>query len=233
MGVYRIPLKFKAGEFKFNELNTDNTEDCLELDYDNEYQMINYDVPMYKSESRIYTVPRDKMPDGLTAVYDKNGELDKVEFDDNGHTRLFYVHFRNIGKSESAVLKFIKEQADKIAKEIISRKQTAARLFVGWFYDGEAVEIAVRTATTEEMREVIEYYNGDETAADNSGNYPVEKMITVDPEPLGVMLMCTMGNFRSMLFNKAVKTFEERLKSRVLDKIDKTEDFKFISEEYD
>lgn len=36
-----------------------------------------------------------------------------------------------------------------------------------------------------------------------------------------------------MLFYKAAETFEERLKSRVLDKIDKTEDFKFISEEYD
>ncbi len=47
------------------------------------------------------------------------------------------------------------------------------------------------------------------------------------------MLMCTNGDFRSMLFYKAVETFEERLKNRVLDKIGKTEDFKFISEEYD
>lgn len=232
MSIYRIPLKFKAGEFKFTELNGSDGE-CIELNYDETYGLLTYEAPIYENEVRVYSVPRELMPNALTAVYDKNGELDNVKFDDNGHTRLFYVHFRNIGKSESAVLKFIKEQADKIAKEIIGRKQTAARLFVGWFYDGEAVEIAVRTATTEEMREVIEYYNGDETAADNSGNYPVEKMITVDPEPLGVMLMCTMGDFRSMLFNKAEKTFEERLKSRVLDKIDKTEDFKFISEEYD
>ena len=47
------------------------------------------------------------------------------------------------------------------------------------------------------------------------------------------MLMCTNGNFRSKLFYKAVETFEERLKSRVLDKIGKNGDFKFISEEYD
>lgn len=233
MSVYKIPLKFKAGEFKFNELNIDNTEDCLELDYDNEYQMIDYTVPMYGNEAHIYTVPRELMPNALTAFYDKNGELDNVKFDDNGRTRLFYIRYKNISASERGVLKFINEQADKIAKEIIGRKQTVARLFVGKFYDGEAVEIAVRTATTEEMREVIDYYNGDVSAADNSGNYSVEKMITVDHEPLGVMLMCTMGEFRSMLFNKAAETFEERLKSRVLDKIDKTEDFKFISEEYD
>lgn len=233
MGVYKIPLKFKEGEFKFGEFPDYKQGECLELDYDTEYQMINYEVPMYGSEARIYTVPRALMPNALTAVYDKNGELDKVEFDENGRTRLFYIRYKNISASERGVLKFIKEQADKNAKEIIGKKQTLARLFVGKFYDGEAVEIAVRTATAEEMREVIEYYNGDVTAADNSGNYSVEKMMTVDYEPIRVMLMCTNGDFRSMLFNKAAETFEEQLKKRVLDKIAKTDDFKFISEEYD
>lgn len=233
MGVYKIPLKFKEGEYKFGEFPDYKQGECLELDYDTEYQMINYEVPMYGSEARIYTVPRALMPNALTAVYDKNGELDRVEFSEGERKRLFYAWFKHIGASERSVLKFVKEQADKIAKEIIGKKQTLARLFVGKFYDGEAVEIAVRTATSEEMREVIEYYNGDVTAADNSGNYSVEKMITVDYEPIAVMLMCTNGDFRSMLFNKAAETFEERLKKRVLDKIAKTDDFKFISEEYD
>lgn len=233
MGVYKIPLKFKAGEFKLGELPDYKPDECLELDYDNEYQMIDYSVPMYGCEARIYTASRELMPNALTAFYDKNGELDKVEFANNGRTRLFYIRYKNISASERGVLKFINEQADKIAKEVVGRKQTLARLFVGRFYDGEAVEIAVRTATTEEMLEVIDYYNGDVSVADNSGNYSVEKMITIDCEALGIMLMCTMGEFRSMLFNKAAETFEERLKSRVLDKIDKTEDFKFISEEYD
>lgn len=233
MSVYKIPLKFKTGEFKFDELPDYKKDECLELDYDNEYQTMDYTVPMYGSEARIYTVPRELMPNALTAAYDKNGDLEKVTLAEGERTRLIYIWFKNIAKSESGVLKFIKEQADKIAKEIIGRKQTVARLFVGWFYDGEAVEIAVRTATTEEMREVIEYYNGDVTAADNSGNYPVEKIIAFDNERLAVMLMCTNGDFRSMLFNKAEKTFEDQLKKRVLDKIEKTGDFKFISEEYD
>lgn len=233
MSIYKIPLKFKAGEFKFNELDDIKKGECLELDYDNEYQMITYNVPMYENEARIYTVPRALMPKALTAVYDKNGELDKVEFNDNGRTRLFYIRFSDIGKSERGVLKFIKEQADKISKEIIGRKQKLSRLFFGRFYDGEAVELAIRTATTEEMQAVIDYYHGDLEAADNSGNYSVEKMITVDYEPLGVMLMCTNSDFSSMLFNKAAEALEERIKSRVLGKIDTTEDFKVISEEYD
>lgn len=234
MSVYKIPLKFKAGEFKFGELeNTDG--ECLELDYDNEYQMINYDAPMYESEVRVYTVPRDKMPDGLTAVYDKNGELEKVELDDGGKTRLFYMWFKDIMKSERAVLKYIKEQADKIAKEIIGRKQKLSRLFFGRFYDGEAVELAVRSVTAEEVQAVIDKYDKDADAADNSGNYSVEKMMTVDYEPLAVMLMCTSNlcGFRDRLFNKAAEALEDRIKSRVLDKIEKNKDFKVISEEYD
>lgn len=233
MGVYKIPLKFKAGEFKFGEFDDIKRGECLELDYDNEYQMITYDAPMYGSEVRVYTVPRALMPNALTAVYDKNGELDKVEFSEGERKRLFYVWYKNISASERGVLKFVKEQADKISKEIIGKKQILARLFVEKFYDGEAVDIAAKTATAEEMQAVIEYYNGDATAADNSGNYHHDNRMEIGNESLGVMLMCTNGDFRSMLFNKAAETFEERLKSRVLNKIGKTDDFKFISEEYD
>lgn len=233
MGVYKIPLKFKAGEFKFNELDDIKNGECLELDYDSEYQLITYNAPMYGSEVRIYTVPRELMPNALTAVYDKNGVLDKVWFSDGECTRLFYIWFKDIGASERGVLKFVKEQADKISKEIIGRKQTLARLFVEKFYDGEAVDIAAKTAATEEMRAVIKEYNGETENADNSGNYPVENRLELDCEALGIMLMCTNGDFRSMLFNKASETFEERIKSRVLGKIAKTDDFKFISEEYD
>ncbi len=118
-----------------------------------------------------------------------------------------------------------------ISKEIIGKKQTLSRLFIEYFYDGEAVDIAAETATAEETQAVIDYYKGDITAADNYGNF--NNRIPIDLEALGVMLMCTNGDFRSMLFYKAVETFEERLKNRVLDKIGKTEDFKFISEEYD
>ncbi len=232
MSVYKIPLKFKAGEFKFTELNVSDGE-CIELNYDETYGLLTYEAPIYENEVRVYSVPRELMPNALTVLYDKNGELDKVTLAEGERVRLIYIWFKNIEKSESGVLKFVREQADRIAQEIIKRKQTLSRLFVEKFYDGEAVDIAAKTATVEEMRAVIDEYNGDVSTADNSGNYPVEKMMTVDYEPLAVMLMCTMGEFRSMLFNKAAETFEERLKSRVLDKIDKTEDFKFISEEYD
>lgn len=229
---YNIPLKYKAGEFKFNEVGGSDG-DMLNLNYDTEWQLLTYNAPLYENEVRVYTVPRELMPDRLTAVYDKDGVLDKVELNDGERTRLMYIWFKNINRSKSVVLKYVKEQADKMSKEILGRKQKLARLFFGKFYDGEAVEIAVKTATAEEMQAVVDEYDGELKAADNSGNYPVEKMITLEYEPLAVMLMCTSTYFQSMLFGLAADAVEERIKKRVLDKIDKTEDFKFISEEYD
>lgn len=229
---YNIPLKYKAGEFKFNEIG-DSDGDMLTLGYDTEWQLLTYNAPLYENEVRVYTVPRELMPGGINIVYNESGELDKVELNDGERTRLMYIRFKNINRSKSVVLKYVKEQADRMSKEILGRKQKLARLFFGKFYDGEAVEIAVKTATAEEMQAVVDEYDGELKAADNSGNYPVEKMITLEYEPLAVMLMCTSTYFRSMLFGLAADAVEERIKKRVLDKIDKTEDFKFISEEYD
>lgn len=233
MSIYKIPLKFKAGEFKYSELNIDKEDESLDLDYNTEYQMLTYNVPMYENKAKIYMVPKDLMPNGLIAVYGDSGDLDKVELAEAECTRLIYLRFKNIKASEKGVLKFVKEQADRMSSEIIGRKQKLARLFFGKFYDGEAVEIAVKTATAEEMKAVIDKYNGKPDAADNSGNYPITNLITLDHETLGVMLMCTNCYFQGMLFGLAATAVEERIKNRILKKIDKTDDFKFISEECD
>lgn len=73
MGIYKIPLTYKAGEFKFHELNISEENESLNLDYDAEHQMITYNVPMYENKARIYTVPNGLMPNGLTAVYNDSG----------------------------------------------------------------------------------------------------------------------------------------------------------------
>ncbi len=242
-----IPLKFKAGKFRFDELN--GGDEDLTLCYDEKWELVTYDVPEYENEVRIYTVPRDLMPDALTAVYGDNGELERAEFAEGDRTRLMYIRFADNELARAFVLNFVEEQADKIADEIIGRGQKLARLFVGRFYDGEAVELSVKPATAEEVQAVIDEYDEDteadeydedtevdeydEDADDYSGDYPAQNLIMADCETLGVMLMCTDGDFQSELFELAASAFEERIKSRVLNKIDKTEDFKFISEEND
>lgn len=62
MCIYKIPLKFKAGQFKFNELNIGKEDESLSFHYDTEYQLLTYNVPMYENEARIYMVPRVLMP---------------------------------------------------------------------------------------------------------------------------------------------------------------------------
>ncbi len=241
-----IPLNFKAGKFKLDELNG-NDED-LTLCYDEKWELVTYEVPEYENEVRVYTVPRELVPGALFAVYGDSGELERVELAEGDKTRLIYIRFADNELAKSGVLNFVEEQADKIADEVIGRGQKLARLFVGRFYDGEAVELAVKPATAEEMQAVIdedaevdEYdedaeadeFDEDIEAADYSGDYPAQNLIMADCETLGVMLMCTGGDFQSELFELAAAAFEERIKSRVLNKIDKTEDFKFISEEND
>lgn len=43
--------------------------------------------------------------------------------------------------------------------------------------------------------------------------------------------MCTNCDFQCMLFDLAAEAVAERIKSHILKKIDKTEDFKFLMEE--
>ncbi len=230
---YNIPMRFKPGQFKFGELDNGEKGENLKLCYDEKWELVTYDAPVYENEVRIYTVPRALMPNALTAVYSDGGELEKVELSEGSRTRLIYIRYADSECSKAGVLKFIEEQADKTADAIIARGQKLSRLFIGRFYDGEAVEIAVKTATAEEMQAVIDEYDGDTEAADNSGDYPAENMIMPDCETLGVMLMCTDCDYQSELFDLAAAAFEELIKERALDKIDKTDDFKLISEEND
>lgn len=116
--IYKVPLKFKPGEFQFSQLNTGKEDESLDLDYNTRYQMLTYNVPMYENKARIYTVPEELMPDGFTVVYDDSGELDKVELVQGERRRLIYLRFRNINASRKGVLKFVREQADRMCAEI-------------------------------------------------------------------------------------------------------------------
>lgn len=207
MSIYKISPKYKAGKFKLNEIEI-GASDCWALDYNDEYQMISYDVPLYGGAASLYTVSRELMPEELTAMYDSNGDIERVEL---SGIRLIYIYYKNVIVPERVILKFIKAEADKFFDMIIKRKQMLARIFIEKFYDGEAVDIAAKAATAEELQTVINECDGEIMAADNSGNFLMENRMAIDCEKLGVMLMCADGFLRNRLFEKVAETFAERI----------------------
>jgi len=243
MDIYKIPLTFKAGKFKFSELNTCEENKILILNYQAKHQLMTYNVPIYQNKVRLFFVPQNLMPDGLCAVYGDSGELDKIELAEAGRTRLIYCRFQDISSAKESILRYVHEQADKICAEITSKKQPLARLFLGIYYDGQAIEIGVKTATAEELKAVSDKYSQYPDAADNCDNYKNmlllltdlfraddsndrENMLLFDGEPLGIMLLCTDCDLQGTLFDMAVSAIKER----ILSKIDKTDDFKVILE---
>lgn len=241
MDTYKIPLTFKAGKFKFSELNTCEENEVLNLNYRAKHELMTYNVPVYQNEVRLFFVPQNLIPDGLCAVYDDSGKLDKIEFAEAGDTRLVYRHFQDISSVKESILEYAYEQADKMCVEIARKKQPLARLFIGTFYDGEALEIGVKTATAKELKAVSDKYIQDPDAADDCDKYPKESlmlitaisrgcddknMILLDGEPLGIMLLCTDHDLQGNLLDMAISAIKER----ILNKFVKTDDFKVIVE---
>ena len=230
---YNIPMQFKSGEFKLKELPRADKNNALRLEYDKDYEMLEYNMIKWDGTARIYSVPKNAVKDTLTVVYDGNGELERIELADKDKTRLVYIRYVNMKASHDSVYDFIKKQSKKIAKAIMKREEKLARIFIESFYDGDAVDIAVKTATPAEMQAVIDENDGDTECADYSGDYPVESRIEIDRETLRVMLLCSHEDYRDTLFSVSAVNVKEYIEKHVLDNIDKTEDFKFICEEYD
>lgn len=239
---YDIPMQFKSGEFKlekiptareFDEENHYETDGMLCLEYDEESRILDYNEPKSYDTVSIYSVPENAVKDTLKAVYDGNGELERIKLADKDKTRLVYIRYVNMKASHDSVYDFIKKQSKKIAKAIMKREEKLARIFIESFYDGDAVDIAVKTATPAEMQAVIDENDGDTECADYSGDYPVESRIEIDRETLRVMLLCSHEDYRDTLFSVSAVNVKEYIEKHVLDNIDKTEDFKFICEAYD
>ncbi|MDE7398779.1 MAG: hypothetical protein K2N06_04535 [Oscillospiraceae bacterium] len=230
---YDIPMQFKSGEFKFKELPRADKNNALRLEYNKEYEILEYDMIKWDGTARIYSVPKNAVKDTLVVAYDGNDELERIELSDKNKTRLVYIRYVNMKDSRDSVLKFIRKQAKRLSHEIMKRNEMLSRIFIESFYDGDAVDIAVKTATPEEMKAVIDENGGDTESADYSGNFPVESRIEIDRETLRVMLLCTSEDYRDTLFSVCAVDVKEYIEKHVLDNIDKTEDFKFICEAYD
>lgn len=232
MLFYDVPLEYKMGEFTIEKTDSIDADDFLELEYDEKYKTLSYDEPKSENTVNIYSVPHEAVKD-TKAVYDDRGKLSRITLTHDGRERLIYIRYGKMMDSKVSVLEFLRNREEKILSEITKRGGMFARLFIESFYDGDAVDIAVKTATPEEMQAVIDENGGDVESADYSGEYPVENRIELDNETLRIMLLCTNGKYRDKLFAACVDEIADYIKKHVLDSINKTDNFRFICEAYD
>lgn len=235
---YKIPLHFKKGKFNLKDLSQ-NDDNSIVLSL-GQYDILSYLVPEYETEVRIYSVNEQDVKETLSAVYDDNGQLENIKFCHNGKTKLVYIHFNDDEDAKEKIWNFSKFNADKISDEIIKCKEKTARLFIEYFYDGVAVDFAAKVGTVADKQAVIDSLSEkakqrglDKTVIDNCGDYPHKNRIVCDTDTFGIMLLCANPDINSELFGFAVSVMTNHIKERVLDIIDKSDDFKFIVQEYD
>jgi hypothetical protein len=68
---------------------------------------------------------------------------------------------------------------------------------------------------------------------DNCGDYPEQNRAECDVDTLKVMLLCTPVKIIGDMLELVIDTMTERIKANVIDRLDKTEDFRFIAVAYD
>lgn len=227
--IYRIPLKFSTGKYNLTELaSTDR--DFLEMNLD-KYGILTYSVPKCGTEVRIYSVEPEVLKNTMKAQYDNSGNLEYVDFKRNNRRELIYIRFDE-ESAKMTIYQFAMFQADMISEKIIHRREKMSRIFIEYFYDG-SVDFAVKPCSVEDFRQLADSCGNRIDILDNSGAYPHENRIECDRDTLSIMLLCTPESLSTELFYFAVYVMTEKIKANVLDKIEKTDDFKFISEEYD
>ncbi|MBR1554299.1 MAG: hypothetical protein IJ644_02770 [Oscillospiraceae bacterium] len=235
--IYQIPLQYQKGKYPYCEL-PETDADCLVL-YPDGGQTFRYTDPVYQNEIRVYSIPEENPEQKLTAGYSDSGILEYVEVADGNSTRLVYIRFPDDESAKEIIYQFSKYEAQEIADKIMSLHQEFSRIFIEYFFDGQSADIAVRTGTPEEMQEIKEYYQKNHpriaqkvTVEDDAGAYPFENRIEFDSETFSMMLRCTRNEFKNELFGFSVWILEQKIQE-ILPWIQKTDDFKFLSEEYD
>lgn len=234
--TYNIPLKYKEGVYSFN--NFENyTGDMLILDYDESYQILDYilpgsEEPVWRNKITFYSVPQDKFENTLKAFYASDGHLQKVTMDNGNEEILLYIYYENIEIARQKIKKFAIENADVIIEKICMCKDIVARLFIEYFNDGACLDFHARIGTEIYKNKLLQEYPDNPPDIDNSGNYPVSAIINGNNEKLMVMVLCA-DNDKTNFFQYAVDIMIERIGEKAPGMLNKTDDFKYICEEYD
>ena len=226
-----IPLIYKEGVYGVADFSGDIDDDnAICFDYDTQYQILTYDIPVEGREMNRYSVPEDELIRTLHAVYDGDGNLQNITAVLNGRETLLYIRYEDDEHARREIRDFAVRNADAIVEQIQQCTDVVARLFIEYYSDSEYMDYHAKIGTAAQ-REMLRQKYRDEDSCDNAGNYPAEN-IEGDNSMLITMVRCAEG-YPPETFQYAVEIMSKHIEEHALAALNKTEDFKFICAEYD
>lgn len=228
-----FPLTYKEGVYSVADFSQDiEGDNAVSFDYDAQYQMLDYNIPVGQEwrKMTLYSVPEGELVRTLRAVYGKDGTLQKITAVLKGRETLLYIRYESEEDAKEKIRRFAIRNADAIIEQIQQCTDVAARLFIDYFCDGEYMDYHAMIGTAEQMEAIRQKYP-DEDCSDNSGNYPSE-FIEGDNEMLKTLVRCAQG-YPSENFQYVVDIMSKHIEEYALPTLRKTEDFKYICNEYD
>lgn len=233
---YRIPMQFKAGKFHYSEL-FDNGADVLTL-FHEQFDILSYFTPNDNTEIRLYNVSEQAMQNDIYVTYSNTGQLKYVELIHNDEVRLLFINYLDDNDAKSEILDFAEQSADIISNELLKCKDMVARLFVEYYRAAEGFDFAAKIGTVKDKQTVIDSLSEKakqrglgKMVVDNSGDYPNTNRIECDRDTIEIMLLCSSSKIS--LMDMAINVMIDNIKNKVIDSLNKSDDFKFIVSEYD
>ena len=231
--LYSIPLACKEGVYSVFDFQQDTIgEDAVTFDYDTQYQMLTYDVPVGQEwrGMTLYSVPEKDIFRTLRTCYGEDGGLQKITAVLSGRETLLYIRYEDEEDARRKIRRFAIRNANAIIEQIQQCTDAVARLFIDYYIDSETIDYHAMIGTAAQMEAVRQKYH-DEDSCDRSGNYPSE-YIEGDNEMLITMVRCAEGH-PSANFQYAVEIMSKHIEKHAVPALRRTENFKFICEEYD
>ena len=228
-----IPLMYKSGRYNANDIPKSGDMLLLSLD---DRDILTYDMPKRGYEVRLYSVEEQQLGSCLYATYNAEGMLKYAEIIDGDEVRLIYIGYTDEADERAELLDFAEQSAEQLSEKVLSCKEKIARLFIEFYFDGDSYDYAVKVGTEADKQALLDRLSDKEMKEgllehiiDNSGDYPYDRRIPCDTDTASILLRCA----ESDLFRFVTDKMTELIKARVIDKLNKTDDFKFIVSEYD
>jgi hypothetical protein len=225
-----IPLTYKEGIYSITDFNKDiDSENAISFDYDTQYQILTYTIPIDERLLTLYSVSEDELIRTLRAVYNKEGTLSKVTATLNAHETLLYIYYKDSEHARQEIYKFAIRNADAIIEQIQQCTDALARLFIEYYSDSENMDYHAKIATAAQVELIKQKYHSKDSC-DHAGNYSSEN-IEGDNHMLITMVRCADA-YPVETFQYAVEIMSKHIEEALVT-LNKTEDFKYICAEYD